>query len=156
MSTVQYMTQWTLIQLWIMALFPLLLRRATRCCLLFYYLTCKLVTVQGHFFTIGCSSTTFSAQLTACLRDFKRDFKTDPTEAVTIVSSTSLSPSGRGDTQYLKRCWGPHLVSRQSIIWLDGTVCKTEGYCLSRFCFEITGHEAVDEHRTCLQAIWTG
>lgn len=28
---------------------------------------------------IGCSSTTFSAQLTVCHRDLKRHFKTDPT-----------------------------------------------------------------------------
>jgi hypothetical protein len=31
---------------------------------------------------IGSSSTTFSAQLTACLRDLPRHFKTDPTETV--------------------------------------------------------------------------
>jgi hypothetical protein len=35
---------------------------------------------QYVIIVIGRSSTTFSAQLTACLRDLARHFKTDPTE----------------------------------------------------------------------------
>jgi hypothetical protein len=36
------------------------------------------------FGRLGCSSTTFSAQLTACHRDLARHFKTDPNETVAI------------------------------------------------------------------------
>jgi hypothetical protein len=38
--------------------------------------------IMGRSLLIWCSSTTFSGQLTACLRDLARYFKTDPTETV--------------------------------------------------------------------------
>jgi hypothetical protein len=47
--------------------------------------------------TLGRSSTAFSAQLTACLRDLARHFKTDPTETVALsfgISENTVFSNG--------------------------------------------------------------
>jgi hypothetical protein len=48
--------------------------------------------LKAEVLIVGRSSTTFSAQLTACLRDLARHFKTDPTETVALCFGYPKTP----------------------------------------------------------------
>jgi hypothetical protein len=62
-------------------------------CFVYYIIaTCGPATGRRVLLLLLCSSTTFSAQLTACLRDQARHFKTDPTGTVALCVGYPKTP----------------------------------------------------------------